>query len=299
MNNKVLFPFIALCLMWGSTWYFIEITLNSTQIDGGTAPIAFVVGMRFLPSGLLFFLYLLLTKQSIPINKQAMKLYLSFGLMNFTLSYGISYWATQYQYSSISAILWGLFPLFTSVMAHFMIKDDPNERLTQSKIIALISGFIGILLISIGYLEPGEADKAFVILALVAVIIIAAYPSVLYKKHADVIGPYQMNAVCQTMTGIVMLSLSFFIKEDISAIVWTQELVVSTVYLVVVGGVLSWGIYFWLYQRLTVTQVTCVAIFPPIVAIIIGRLFLNEDLTIEQMIGTAFILGSAVLIYRK
>ena len=293
MNNRILFPFIALCLIWGSTWYFIKISLNAGM------PPSFGVGFRFFLSGLLFFLIIAFQKKSIPLNKQAIKLYLSFGLLNFTLSYGVTYWATQYQYSSISAILWGLFPLFTSVMAHFMIKDDPNERLTLSKIIALISGFIGILLISIDYLQPEEISKTLVILALVAVIIIAAWPSVLYKKHNDVVGPYQMNAVCQTLTGVVMLSLSYLLKEDLTVITWDNQLIFASIYLVIFGGVISWGIYFWLYQHLSVTQVTYVAIFPPIVAIILGWIFLNEELSAKEIIGTAFILGSAVLIYRK
>jgi len=82
-------------------------------------------------------------------------------------------------------------------------------------------------------------------------------------------------------------------------LVWTNELILSTIYLIVLGGVVSWGIYFWLYQHLTVTQVTYVAIFPPIVAIIIGWIFLNEVLTIKEIIGTIFILSGSVLIYRK
>jgi drug/metabolite transporter (DMT)-like permease len=48
-----------------------------------------------------------------------------------------------------------------------------------------------------------------------------------------------------------------------------------------------------------VTQVTYVAIFPPIVAIILGWIFLNEVLSAKEIIGTIFILGSSVLIYRK
>ena len=203
MNNKILFPFIALCMIWGSTWYFIKISLNA-----GVPPF-YGVGLRFLFSGIIFYLYIYYKNLSIPFTPQAIKLYLSFGLLNFSLSYGMTYWATQYIFSSISSILWGLFPLFTSLMAHFMI------------------------------------------------------------------------------------------KEDISVIIWTNELIFSTLYLIIFGGFISWGIYFWLYQYLNVTQVTYVAIFPPIVAILLGWVFLGEILTTKEIIGTLFILGSSILIYRK
>ena len=105
MKNKILFPFIALCMIWGSTWYFIKISLNA-----GVPPF-YGVGLRFLFSGIIFYLYIYYKNLSIPFTPQAIKLYLSFGLLNFSLSYGMTYWATQYIFSSISSILWGLFPL--------------------------------------------------------------------------------------------------------------------------------------------------------------------------------------------
>ena len=293
MNNKILFPFIALCLIWGSTWYFIKISLNA-----GVPPF-FGVGFRFFLSGLLFFLIIFFKKESIPFNKQAIKLYLSFGLLNFALSYGITYWATQYVYSSISSILWGLFPLFTSVMAHFMLSGDDNEKLTSNKLKALFLGFIGMVFIGSNQSIDLQSQSFLAIMVLVGAIIIAAWPSVLYKKYNDVVGPYQMNAVCQVLTGVIMLSLSSLLKEDLAQIVWTDQLLFASAYLVLFGGVISWGIYFWLYKYLSVTQVTYVAIFPPIVAIILGWIFLNEVLSAKEIIGTIFILGSSVLIYRK
>lgn len=293
MNNRILFPFIALCLIWGSTWYFIKISLNA-----GVPPF-YGVGLRFLFSGIIFFVYIYYKKLSIPTTPQAIKLYLSFGLLNFSLSYGMTYWATQYIYSSISSILWGLFPLFTSLMAHFMIKDDPDERLNKNKIGALMVGLTGVAIMSANQ-EIDLASQSFsAILALISVIIIAAYPSVQYKKYNDEVGPYQMNAVCQVMTGIVMLSMSSVFNEDLSIIVWNNELILSTLYLIVFGGFISWGIYFWLYQHLNVTQVTYVAIFPPIVAIFLGWVFLGEILSSQEIIGTLLILGSSILIYRK
>ncbi len=293
MNNRILFPFIALCLIWGSTWYFIKISLNAGM------PPFFGVGFRFFLSGLLFFLIIAFQKKSIPLNKQAMKLYLSFGLLNFALSYGITYWATQYIYSSISSILWGLFPLFTSVMAHFMLSGDANEKLTTNKLLALFLGFIGMVFIGSNQSIDLQSQSFFAILVLIGAIIVAAWPSVLYKKHNDVVGPYQMNAVCQTLTGVIMLSLSYLLREDLTVMTWDNQLIFASIYLVIFGGVISWGIYFWLYQHLSVTQVTYVAIFPPIVAIILGWIFLNEVLSAKEIIGTAFILGSSVLIYRK
>jgi len=184
-------------------------------------------------------------------------------------------------------------------MAHFMIPEDNNEKLTTNKMLALFVGLIGMIFIGSNQVIDLESQSFFAIMILVGAIMIAAWPSVLYKKHSDVVGPYQMNAVCQVLAGVVMLTLSYILKEDLSPIVWDNQLILASVYLVIFGGVISWGIYFWLYQYLSVTQVTYVAIFPPIVAITLGWIFLNEVLSAKEIIGTMFILGSSVLIYRK
>ena len=186
------------------------------------------------------------------------------------------------------------------LIAHFMIPNDPNERLTQNKLLALGIGFIGLTIISSNQTIDFSSNSSIGILLLICAVVAAAYPSVLYKKHSQEVNHYQMNAVCQLITGVVMLSLSYFIEtEETMQLVWTNELILSTIYLIVLGGVVSWGIYFWLYQHLTVTQVTYVAIFPPIVAIIMGWTFLNEVLTTKEIIGTILILSGSVLIYRK
>ena len=291
MNKKILFPFIALCLIWGSTWYFITVSVFEYEL-----PPIYAVGIRFLPSGLLFLLIILLRGESIPINKESVKVYLSFSLLNFSLSYGITYnEISKGLESSISAVIWGLFPIITSIMAHFMIYHDPDERLTKNKLIALATGFIGLFIISFS----GDMDKSLGIGFLIFAIFAAAYPSVLYKKNQKAVNHYQMNAVCQIITGVVMLSLSYLVGEETHNINWNQELIMATIYLIIMGGVISWGIYFWLYQHLTITQITYVAIFPPIVAIIAGSIFLNEQLTIKEIIGTILILSGSVLIYRK
>ncbi len=291
MNKKILFPFIALCLIWGSTWYFITVSVFEYDL-----PPIYAVGIRFLPSGLLFLLIILLRGESIPINKESVKVYLSFSLLNFSLSYGITYnEISKGLESSISAVIWGLFPIITSIMAHFMIYHDPDERLTKNKLIALATGFIGLFIISFS----GDMDKSLGIGFLIFAIFAAAYPSVLYKKNQKAVNHYQMNAVCQIITGVVMLSLSYLVGEETHNINWNQELIMATIYLIIMGGVISWGIYFWLYQHLTITQITYVAIFPPIVAIITGSIFLNEQLTIKEIIGTILILSGSVLIYRK
>ena len=209
MNNKILFPFIALCLIWGSTWYFIKISLNA-----GVPPF-FGVGFRFFLSGLLFFLIIFFRKESIPFNRQAIKLYLSFGLLNFALSYGITYWATEYVYSRISSILWGLFPLFTSVMAHFMLSGDDNEKLTSNKLKALFLGFIGMVFIGSNQSIDLQSQSFLAIMVLVGAIIIAAWPSVLYKKYNDVVGPYQMNAVCQVLTAVSYTHLTLPTNREV------------------------------------------------------------------------------------
>jgi len=77
------------------------------------------------------------------MSKEAWALYLQFALLNFVVSYSLTYWATQFVYSSVSAIIWAGFPLVITFISHFMLI---NEKLTWSKLGTILFGTAGVLL---------------------------------------------------------------------------------------------------------------------------------------------------------
>ena len=62
------------------------------------------------------------------------------------------------------------------------------------------------------------------------------------------------------------------------------------------GTVVTWGIYIWLLNHLPASQLSYVAFFPPIIAIISGWIFLNEALSLISLLGASLIIFGGFLI---
>ena len=124
MKPKVLFSYILLCLIWGTTW----IVLKKSLMDG--TPPFFGSGIRFMIAGTILWMIILYKKKFPPFDPLAIRIYFQFGVLNLTISYGLTYWATQYIYSSISSIIWSGFPLTVAIFSYFML---PDEKMNQKK----------------------------------------------------------------------------------------------------------------------------------------------------------------------
>ena len=286
MKFKIIILYTLLCIFWGTTWIAIKISLNEGM------PPFLAVSYRFLIAGLIFWVIFLFKKEKLPLNWTAIKIYLQFGLINFSLSYALTYWATQFIYSNVSSIIWAGFPLVVTMMAHFTL---PDEKFTSKKFLSISIGIVGTILILTQGKEFGGSNVLVGIIALMISVFIAAWPNVYLKKYSKSVNTIQLNAVSQTIGGLILLLVSAIIEPG-QGMIWSQTNILATLYLIIFGSVITWMIYFWLFSHLPVTQISYVAFFPPVIAIIAGWILLDEVLTPIAILGAVFIIGGALFI---
>jgi len=257
----------------------------------GTPPF-FGSGFRFFVAGLILWAYIFYKRERPPFHPQAWRLYLQFGLLNLSLSYGLTYWATQFIYSSLSSIIWAGFPLCVSVFSYFML---PNEIFTKNKLISLGLGTAGaFLILKEGLNFEGEQVLFGIIMVMIAVVI-ASYPSVYLKRHTDVVSSLHLNAVSQLMAGTVLFGTSWIFESD-QTMVWSTYNIFALVYLTIPGSLVAWFIYVWLYSHISMSQISYIAFFPPVLASILGWIILNEKLSMLAIFGGGLVILGAVLV---
>src|SRR5437016_11881922 len=116
----VLGAWLALCVIWSSTWLAIKVGLNDLP------PISFVafrfiisagvlVGicagrLRFFPRHLADYSFLAFT-----------------GILIFAINYGLLFWGEQHVSSGLAAILQATIPTFGLVFAHFRLSSEPPQ----------------------------------------------------------------------------------------------------------------------------------------------------------------------------
>ena len=289
LKSKTFILYATLCLIWGTTW----VILKKSLIEG--TPAIYGVGLRFFAAGIILLLITFILKRPIPRSREAINIYISFGLLNLVIGYGVTYWATQFIYSNVASILWAGFPIIVVIISHFYL---PDEKINLPKIITIAIGTTGVLLI----LSQGKAfggNDVFLGMSLIVfAVIMAAWPNVYLKKYNHAVDTLTMNALCQTGAGIILLTISSFLEKD-QVMVWSPYNIFAMVYLTLFGSIAAWLIYIWLFKHLTMTQIAYIAFSPPVIASFLGWKFLGEALTPLSILGAIMIIIGAVAVNIK
>ena len=285
MNLKIIILYTIISFCWGITWLFLKI--NVTHM-----PILWGLSFRFIIAGTIFWLIYFLQKNRVKLTSQTRSIYIVYTLFNYTLCYYLTYWGAQYIYSNLGSILYSLSPITIAIMAHFFIPDD---KLNRKKILSMLIGFIGtILLLYNGNSFGGE--KAFIgISAILLAIIIGCWPTIYIKKQGIKVDSIHLNAVGLSISGLIILIMAILFENG-SILEINPTNLFSLLFLAIPGTVVTWGIYIWLLNHLPASQLSYVAFFPPIIAIISGWLFLNEALSLISLLGASLIIFGGFLI---
>lgn len=287
MTPRVFILYALLCIIWGTTWLALKISLNYI-------PPIFGLGLRFTISSIILWPILLRKKPKINRSSTAIKVYLSFSLLSFVAAYSLTYWGAQFIYSSLASIIWALLPIFVSIIAHFML---PSEPLTLRRFGGGLFGLAGVAFILSSNGEQKEVQMIGV-LAIFLAVVLASGPNVYLKKHYKIVNPLHVNVISQTIAAIVLIPLSFLLEKPMATI-WNSTSIITLVYLAIFGTVITWTIYFWLYNHISVNQISTLGLVPPVFASIIGWIFLGETYGYELFIGGALVLLGVYLIHSR
>jgi drug/metabolite transporter (DMT)-like permease len=281
--------FAGMCLIWGSTFVALKMGLE------GTPPLL-GVSLRHLIASLILFLIVFGRRLPIPTDCLAIKQYLTVGLLNFSLSYSLTYSGTQYIYSNISSLLWASIPITTAIVAHFAL---PSERMTFRKGFGILVGFSGVILIFRGY-GFGENPNLLLGMALVMGAVLAGtWPGVYLKRRPARANPFVLNAISTCIGGVTTLLFSN-ILETPSEMIWSVKNIGIILYLAVFGTVLAWVAYFYLLERIEVVKLSFVGFIAPVIAMFMGMIVLGELLSPMVYTGAFLVLlGIFLADYRR
>ena len=275
--------FVLLCAIWGSTWLVIKVGY------GGLGPFN-VAAIRFLFAGILFAGLVPAMRAKWPQTADEWKLVLWVGATLFAADYGLIYWGEQFIESGLTAILFATMPLLTAFAAHFYI---PGDRLTMRKLGGTLLAFLGVVALFADHLAIDRA-KALPMLAIVASAAFAALASVATKRHGAALHPTALNAPAMVF-GAILLLVAALLAGDGLALPRDAPTWGAVLYLAIAGSVVTFLVYFTLLKTWNVTTMSFIAVFTPVVALILGFLVLGERPTPWTGLGAALILGGVAL----
>jgi len=287
---KARIVWLILCGIWGSTWLFIKLGLNDLP------PLTFA-GIRFLFASSILVAIILARGVRWPRKRNEWLVIAVVGWLQFSLNYGLVFWGEQRIPSGLAAVLQSTFPAFGLVIAHFYL---PEEPITAKKVLGVLLGVIGVGIVFSDQLSfAGRAALAGSI-ALVLSAFCGSYGNVLVKAYGTQIDPFVLAAGQMVCGFPPLLALGIAKEGNPLHFHWTATAAIALAYLVIVGSVIAFTLFYWLVRRMDVVNTMLIALVTPVVAVVLGMIVLHERFNWRLFAGAACIIsGIGLIVLRK
>lgn len=280
--------FIALGLVWGASFLFIELALESFT----------PLGIAFLRGGLgalSLLIMIMIMKQKLPRNARHW-LHIAVVAMLLNTAPGFLFAVgQQYVSSSIAGILNATTPMMTLLVISLAFRD---QRPTFNQNLGIVLGFLGVTLVGLGGGEVSVTSPWGIAILLVATLCYGiAMPYA--KKFVSPLpySPYVLATAQVSASAVVAAAPALIFGITYAPIT------VNAAWGIVALGVLGTGLaYVWNYRNIesagsviasSVTYVT------PVIAVILGMLILGERLSTVQIVGGILVVISALVVQKR
>src|ERR1043165_8509548 len=281
--------FVALCLIWSSTWLAIKLGLRDLP------PVSFVA-VRFIIAVAALLAISIGRVPLLPKGRGDFKLLAWTGVLMFCVNYELLFWAELYVSSGLSAVLQATIPIFGMVFAHFII---PSEPLRGARIAGALLALGGVAVICSRLLDFGGLLAFWGGLGIVFGAAGAAFSNVLLKARAIRLAP-AMIAAWQMIFGLVPLLIAAFLFEgNPLRFHWTARATFCLFYLAIPGSALAFLLLYWLMPRVSATTPETISFITPPGAVLFGWLLGGESFNLWSLTGGALILAGVWMIFRK
>ena len=277
-----------MCLIFGTTFLAIKV-----GIDAGAPPFLFA-GTRFFVAGIIVLLTVKLLNGDIGLKSGQRKDVLLVGIFMTAGMFGCLYWGERYISSSIAALLAATTPIMIGIVEWFQGRRE-NSWIKGS---GLLIAFIGVGIAVLPALGIDVTKEAL----MAVIVILAAEVGSVYgtmtaqKVLATGVNPLVLNG-WQMLIGGTLLMLLAGGTESV-AIAINSDVLISWVYLVLLGSLAGHGSYYWLVHRAGPLLPSTWTYISPVIAQFFGYYILAEYLSGYSFIGLSLVLGGVFLVSR-
>lgn len=279
---KLAIAFISVVLIWSTT----PLAINWSS-DG----VSFIFGVasRMTMGAILCLFILAISRRKLPLDKQSIRTYIAaaVGIYGAMLSV---YWGSQFITSGLVAVIFGLTPMITAVMAHKFLGEN---SLTVGKLVAVLLGLVGIIIIYLTNLSIG-GQAYYGILAMLVAVLIHCGSGIWVKRVGG-----SLSAMDLTSGALLFVSplfiVTWFLIDGVLPSNLSWRAAASITYLGIIGSVIGFSLYYYILKHMAVSKVALTTLITPILALLIGREFNSESVPLEVWYGTACILTALAI----
>ena len=280
------------CFLWGSAVPILKITYSELSVTNEYEKIL-IAGLRLLlgGAGILVFAGAKKVIKLKPSKKEwpficifVVSNLIAFSLFNIGLSYitGVK-----------GAILTSTFPFFVVIYSHFMFKSD---RLNIKKMIGLICGAVGIVIVNVSKLSQMTLSFSFAEAFIIFNIAISASQTVLVRKYAQRINIVRLNGWQFLLGGLLLLTAGYIGNPEL-----LHFNAISIVLIIYLSGVTAVAFTFWfsLLRYHNSSKLAQYMFATPLFGTLMSVIIIpGEYLGIEAVIAVVFVMIGIIIVNR-
>ena len=267
-------------LFWGMAFIWMRIVLEYYQ------PIT-VATIRITLSAVFLLSFIKLFKKSQKIEKSDYKLFLISAFFNPFIYFLLESYGIKYVSPTISAVIIATIPLFSPLIAYFLVK----EKFSLFCVFGIIISFFGIIIMLVNKDLSLKADPTGVLILFLAVASALIYTVLLVKltkKYSSV------NIITyQNLIGAVyFLPLFFYLDfENFISVKPNFELISSLIFLSVLCSSIAFIFYATSIKNLGMSKTNTFTNFIPVFTAIFSYFILAEVFTLSKILGIIIVIA--------
>jgi drug/metabolite transporter (DMT)-like permease len=279
-------PFLALGFMWGSSYLWIKIALE-------TMPPLTVIAGRLVLGGAFLAIVVALARQELPRSPRMYGHLLVMSVVNIVIPFTLITVGEQSIDSALAAILNSTVPLTVIVLAPMFL---PDERVTAAKVAGLALGFAGvILLLAPDLVNLGDSDPAGELM-MIGSSIAYGVGNVYSRRNVHGLRPMIPALFQVTFAACIVVPLALAIDQPFARVAFAPQALFAVAWLGILGSGLAYLCYFTILQNWGATRTSTVSYLLPVVGIALGAVVLGDPITPNRIAGTAFVIAGIALV---
>src|SRR5215467_7364359 len=284
LTRSQLLGFVSLCLIWGSTWLAIRLTVRDVPpLEAAT--------LRFVAGGVLLLIVAALQKRRWPADSRQWNAILVMSLSMMAVPYGLLFWAEQHVTSSMTAVLFSAMPLAVSFFTPAMM----HRKVPRRAVFAMVLAFGGLL--TLFFTDLSKTRSALLGgAAVLGSMTLSAWLVVYAKLRLGDVDSVVATGL-QLLFGSGVLLWGTWALEAHRHAHWTATSVAAMAFLTVFGSAAAFVIYYWLLKKLQPYQLSTISLITPLIALTEGLLS-GEPVPLMMVLAVLVVLGSVWSVLR-
>lgn len=279
----------AIYLIWGSTYLAIRLMVE-------TVPPALGAGVRFVLAGAIMMVMLVVRRggvRALRIPGRQLAWCTVVGTLLAAGGNGLVTVAERDVPSGLAALLIASEPLLI-----VLLRRVSGDRVAGATLGGVALGFVGVGVLLLPGGRPDDVPLGMTLLVLAASLS-WALGSFLGSRVDVPKDPLTSTAFSLLSGGLVLAACGAGAGETIAFGAFSAKSIAAFFYLVFIGSIVAFSAYAWLLTHAPISQVSTYAYVNPVIAVLLGAVFLSEDVAVATLAGMVLVIASVWVIVRE